>query len=100
MTEVNTLHAPGDASELVVLHILRAMTESSLKVLVLQALEFVREQLGFEHSSTLAAGDSGNDIDMLEGKNLAVVVGNAQAELLRWAHLLLNLTEATVGLIR
>lgn len=40
--------------------------------------------LGFSHSSTLAAGDSGNDIDMLGGKNLAVVVANAQAELLRW----------------
>ena len=40
--------------------------------------------LGFPHSSTLAAGDSGNDIDMLGGKNLAVVVANAQAELLRW----------------
>lgn len=49
-----------------------------------QALEFVREQLGFEHSATLACGDSGNDIDMLGGRNLAVVVGNAQAELLRW----------------
>ena len=50
----------------------------------MQALEFVRENLGFSHSSTLAAGDSGNDIDMLGGKNLAVVVSNAQAELLRW----------------
>lgn len=50
----------------------------------LQALEFVRVNLGFSHSSTLAAGDSGNDIDMLGGKHLAVVVANAQAELLRW----------------
>ncbi len=43
-----------------------------------QALEYVRKQLGFPHSATLACGDSGNDIDMLGGKNLAVVVGNAQ----------------------
>ena len=45
---------------------------------VVQALEYVRKQLGFPHSATLACGDSGNDIDMLGGKSLAVVVGNAQ----------------------
>ncbi len=43
-----------------------------------QALEYVRKQLDFPHSATLACGDSGNDIDMLGGQSLAVVVGNAQ----------------------
>ena len=49
----------------------------------MQALEYVRKQLGFPHSATLACGDSGNDIDMLGGQSLAVVVGNAQVPNLR-----------------
>lgn len=33
----------------------------------------------------MACGDSGNDIDMLEGQHLSVVVGNAQPDLRSWA---------------
>lgn len=32
----------------------------------------------------MAAGDSGNDTLMLGGRNKAVVVGNAQPELVQW----------------
>jgi len=48
-------------------------------------LEFVRKKLGFEVERTVACGDSGNDELMLSGKNLAIVVGNAQEDLVRWA---------------
>ena len=34
---------------------------------------------------TVACGDSGNDTLMLSGRNLAIVVGNAQEDLVRWA---------------
>ena len=50
----------------------------------LQALEFVRQKYGFAHNKTIACGDSGNDKDMLSGQNLAIVVGNAQPDLLKW----------------
>jgi predicted mannosyl-3-phosphoglycerate phosphatase (HAD superfamily) len=50
----------------------------------LKALEYVRQQHGFSHAHTIACGDSGNDILMLSGRNLAVVVGNAQPDLLAW----------------
>ena len=50
----------------------------------LQALEFVRQKYGFAHNRTIACGDSGNDKDMLSGQNLAIVVGNAQPDLLQW----------------
>ena len=33
----------------------------------------------------MAAGDSGNDRDMLEGEHLSIVVGNAHDELMQWA---------------
>ena len=51
----------------------------------LESLEYVREMLGFDHGSTVACGDSGNDILMMEGENRAIVVGNAQEDLVRWA---------------
>ena len=51
----------------------------------LESLEFVRKKLGFEVERTVACGDSGNDELMLSGKNLAIVVGNAQEDLVRWA---------------
>ena len=51
----------------------------------LESLEHVRRSLGFGLEATVACGDSGNDILMLSGANRAVVVGNAQAELLAWA---------------
>ncbi|KAL3162887.1 hypothetical protein ABBQ32_009336 [Trebouxia sp. C0010 RCD-2024] len=52
----------------------------------LQALEFVRHKYGFAHNRTIACGDSGNDKDMLSGQNLAIVVGNAQPDLLKWVN--------------
>ena len=51
----------------------------------LESLEFVRKKLGFEVERTVACGDSGNDTLMLSGRNLAIVVGNAQEDLVRWA---------------
>jgi len=32
----------------------------------------------------VACGDSGNDIDMFVGRNLSIVVGNAQPDLVAW----------------
>ncbi len=51
----------------------------------MQALEYARTSLGFAPEHTIACGDSGNDIDMLEGGHLSVVVGNAQPDLRSWA---------------
>jgi hydroxymethylpyrimidine pyrophosphatase-like HAD family hydrolase len=51
----------------------------------LESLEYVRNAFNVPTSRTVACGDSGNDILMLGGKNKAVVVGNAQPALLRWA---------------
>ncbi|GBF87879.1 sucrose phosphatase [Raphidocelis subcapitata] len=50
----------------------------------LQALDYVRQTHGFPLSATVACGDSGNDILMLSGPNLALVVGNAQPDLVKW----------------
>lgn len=50
----------------------------------LEALEYVRKQHAFSHAATIACGDSGNDILMLSGQNLAIVVGNAQPDLVAW----------------
>jgi hydroxymethylpyrimidine pyrophosphatase-like HAD family hydrolase len=50
----------------------------------LEALEYVRRSHGFPLEATVACGDSGNDILMLSGKNLAIVVGNAQPDLKQW----------------
>jgi HAD superfamily hydrolase (TIGR01484 family) len=54
----------------------------------LAALEHVRGALGFTPAATVAAGDSGNDLDMLRTEGVghaAIVVGNAQPDLLAWA---------------
>ncbi|EFJ45705.1 hypothetical protein VOLCADRAFT_93844 [Volvox carteri f. nagariensis] len=51
----------------------------------LEALNHVRRHFGFSTASTVACGDSGNDILMLSGENLAIVVGNAQPDLRQWA---------------
>ncbi|KXZ45571.1 hypothetical protein GPECTOR_53g157 [Gonium pectorale] len=51
----------------------------------LEALNHVRRHFGFSVASTVACGDSGNDILMLSGENLAIVVGNAQPDLRQWA---------------
>lgn len=49
-----------------------------------KALQYVRQQYGIPEHLCVAAGDSGNDILMLEGEHPAVVVGNAQSELVNW----------------
>ena len=51
----------------------------------LESLEYVRKSLGFTLGATVAAGDSGNDVAMLSGRNRAIVVGNAQPDLAAWA---------------
>lgn len=40
--------------------------------------------MGFRTGNTIACGDSGNDKDMLSGKNRAIVVANAEPELKQW----------------
>lgn len=42
-----------------------------------EAVEFLREHLGFARADTLYAGDSGNDLDVLTGPLPAVLVANA-----------------------
>ena len=44
----------------------------------------MRAQLGFSHGQTVACGDSGNDLAMMEGQHKAIVVGNAQPDLVAW----------------
>jgi hydroxymethylpyrimidine pyrophosphatase-like HAD family hydrolase len=51
----------------------------------LESLEYVRTAFGIDTARTVACGDSGNDIAMLGGANKAIVVGNAQPALARWA---------------
>jgi hypothetical protein len=51
----------------------------------LESLEYVRASLGFGRAQTVAAGDSGNDVAMLAGRHRAIVVGNAQPDLVAWA---------------
>lgn len=48
------------------------------------SLDFVRRKTKFSKGSTVAAGDSGNDIDFMEGENRAIIVGNAQGDLVGW----------------
>lgn len=52
----------------------------------LEALEWVRQVYGVPVERCATAGDSCNDILMLDGKMPAIVVGNAQEELVRWYH--------------
>lgn len=49
-----------------------------------EALEYIRALFNIPLSHCMAAGDSGNDILMLEGKHMGIIVGNAQQELLDW----------------
>ena len=48
-----------------------------------EALDYVARMHGFAPAATVACGDSGNDILMLSGSSLAVVVGNAQVRVAR-----------------
>lgn len=50
----------------------------------LQALEYVRSLFNIPRSHCVSAGDSGNDILMLQGSNPGIIVGNSQPELLDW----------------
>ena len=50
----------------------------------LESLEFVMAMTQFQASSTYSCGDSGNDIAMMEGENRAIIVGNAQSDLVDW----------------
>lgn len=56
----------------------------SIRAGKLEAMEYVRTLYGIPRSRCVAAGDSGNDILMLEGENRALIVGNAQPELQDW----------------
>lgn len=49
-----------------------------------KALQYLRDKFDIPDHYCVAAGDSGNDILMLEGNHPAIVVGNAQPELLAW----------------
>lgn len=49
-----------------------------------ESLEYIRRHFGMPLERTVAAGDSGNDILMLGGKHQALIVGNAQPDLLSW----------------
>jgi sucrose-6-phosphatase len=48
------------------------------------ALNYVREKLGFSLDETIACGDSGNDIALFTQNTLGIIVGNARSELLQW----------------
>jgi sucrose-6-phosphatase len=48
------------------------------------ALTFVRQQLGFSPSQTVACGDSGNDIALFTQGTRGIIVSNAQPELRQW----------------
>jgi hydroxymethylpyrimidine pyrophosphatase-like HAD family hydrolase len=50
----------------------------------LEALEHVRRKEGVSVERCVACGDSGNDKLMLAGRNPAIVVGNAQPDLVDW----------------
>eukprot|EP00210_Caulerpa_lentillifera_P006877 g6574.t1 len=50
----------------------------------LEALEYIRKFYNVPVHRCVAAGDSCNDISMLEGENPAIVVGNAQEDLRNW----------------
>lgn len=62
----------------------RYVDVTSVRAGKLAALEYVRQLYGVHRSRCVAAGDSGNDTLMLGGRNLAIVVGNAQNELVDW----------------
>lgn len=50
------------------------------------ALQYVRQQFAFDEASTVAAGDSCNDLLMLQQCKLSIVVGNGVAEVKQWAN--------------
>jgi sucrose-6F-phosphate phosphohydrolase len=94
-TVLDQIQAQLDAEELLLKAIVSGKGDWRFVDLVpaaagkLAALEYAAETLGFAPHQTIACGDSGNDLDMLQsgGKNThhAVVVGNAQEDLMNWA---------------
>jgi sucrose-6F-phosphate phosphohydrolase len=46
----------------------------------LQAIEFLMQQLGFDYSETVFAGDSGNDICVMSSQIQSVLVANAEED--------------------
>jgi sucrose-6-phosphatase len=48
------------------------------------AARYIQESLRISASSTLACGDSGNDISLFQQSTLGTIVSNAQPELLDW----------------
>lgn len=65
-------------------HFHSCIAPSPLLLPTMQALEYVRQRYGFPLEATVACGDSGNDILMLSGPNLALAVGNSQPDLVTW----------------
>ena len=47
-------------------------------------MEYIQTRYGFSASRTVAAGDSGNDVLMMSGAHPAIVVANAQPDLMHW----------------
>lgn len=45
-----------------------------------QAIEFLMQQLGFDYSETVFAGDSGNDIDVMSSQIQSVLVANSDKD--------------------
>lgn len=52
----------------------------------LEALEWVRQVYGVPTARCVTAGDSCNDILMLDGRCPAMIVSSAQSDLVRWYH--------------
>lgn len=50
----------------------------------LEAIEWVRALYGVPAPRCMTAGDSFNDVEMFKGASPAVIVGNAQRELVAW----------------
>lgn len=51
------------------------------------AMTFLRQSLAIHPSSTVACGDSGNDLSLFTvGQERGIIVGNAMPELLQWYH--------------
>jgi len=50
----------------------------------LEAIEWVRTMYGVPAHRCMTAGDSFNDVEMFKGTSPAVIVGNAQRELVEW----------------
>ena len=48
------------------------------------AMEYVRNLFGISRDRTVACGDSGNDVLMLEGPQRSICVGNSQPQLVAW----------------